>query len=439
MSGPKVVRIVTREEILGICYGQLARLDAVLAEWTRIGRRCDCIDEEAIATSVKRRNALAALIAADRFVDLQKQAPIEEEFLRNDMQARLTKVATEQAAARSRARRERDAAASLLRTLRASGRPLEHNLEAGLECGDSQAIKAGFELLADNSARPAAAVDLAARLREDGAGLSFADWLAWQPATISDPAAHRIEVRLDELTPFTDPDTILMWRARLQEAGRAPPVRLGLLLDALEVETSRFLTEARRRAGLLLDLRLLLAEAEAAGMAADLSGEDLEALETGAVELRLAETRAALDVHRATKATASRRAAVLEGLTGLGYEVIEGMSTTLARDGRLVLRSAARPDYGVEVSAAAGAERMQMRAVALEMDGRGPDPARDRDAETIWCGDVSKLQEKLTGSGSGLRIEKALPVGATPLKRVAVESTRIAKAEPFALRERRLH
>jgi hypothetical protein len=54
-----------------------------------------------------------------------------------------------------------------------------------------------------------------------------------------------------------------------------------------------------------------LAEAEAAGMAADLSRDDLEALGTCAAEVRLAQTRAALDVHRAAKATTARRAAVL--------------------------------------------------------------------------------------------------------------------------------
>jgi hypothetical protein len=230
----------------------------------------------------------------------------------------------------------------------------------------------------------------------------------------------------------------LRWSARLEEAGIAPTARRALLLDALEVETSRFLTEARRRARVLSDLRLLLAEAEAAGMAANLSRDDIEALGTGAAEIRLAQTRAALDVHRAAKATTARRAAVLEGLIGLGYEVTEGMSTTFVKDGRLVLRSAARRDYGVEISAAAGSERMQMRAVALEVGGRGPDPGRDLDAETIWCGDVSKLQEKLATTGSGLRIEKALPLGATPLKRVAVTGTRTVDAEAPVLRERSL-
>ncbi|MGE8334829.1 hypothetical protein, partial [Pseudomonas laurylsulfatiphila] len=33
MSGPKVVRIVTREEILAICDGHLQRLELALARW----------------------------------------------------------------------------------------------------------------------------------------------------------------------------------------------------------------------------------------------------------------------------------------------------------------------------------------------------------------------------------------------------------------------
>jgi hypothetical protein len=81
--------------------------------------------------------------------------------------------------------------------------------------------------------------------------------------------------------------------------------------------------------------------------------------------------------------------------------------------------SASRPSYGVEVSAAG--ERMQMRPVAFQAGGVGPDPSRDVDAETIWCGDVSALQARLGDAGGGLVIERALPVGATPLKRIAVE------------------
>jgi hypothetical protein len=437
MSGPKVVHIVTREEILDICRGQLARVDAALAEWMRIGCRHACVDQEAVTAVSNRRDALAALIAADRFVDLQKQAPNEEAFLRDDIQTRLAKVAAQQSAARMRARREHNAAETLLRTLRDSGRQLNKDLESGLKCGDPQAISAGFALLADKADSPAAARDLADRLR-NGDRLTFSEWLARQPASSDDLAMERIEARLEELSLAMDPDTISRWRGRLDEADAARPARRALLLDGLEVETGRALTEARRRNQLLSDLRLIVAEAEAAGLTVDDSDAHSETISAAMLEDRLARIRAALEAHRATKAASSRREAVLKGLASLGYEVTEGMSMFLAKEGRLVVRSATRPDYGVEVSGAAGGERMQMRAVAFEVAGSGPDPARDCDAETIWCGDVSKLKERIATIGGGLKIEKALPVGATRLKRVAVEGTRRCEIELPAPRERSL-
>lgn len=435
MSGPKVVRIVTREEILEICHGMLVRVDAALAEWTRVGRRNDCIDDDALAAANRRRDALAALIAADRFMDLQKQAPIEEAFLRDDVQVRLAKVAAEQAAARSRDRREREAAATLLRTLRSRGAALAPDLERGLERGDAAALAEGFKMLAQRTADPTASRSLADRLRGDEAPASFADWLAAQPAVVADPAVTRIEARIAELRPYVDEATSAAWGARLDEALDAGPARRGLLLDGLDVATGRELTEARARAAAAMDLELLAAELVAAGLDATALAVGNEALDVTAIASRIAEGRAALEKHRQARASAARRTAVLEGLNGLGYEVTEGMRTTWPQDGRLVVRSASRPDYGVEVSAAG--ERMQMRPVAFDAGGVGPDPARDRDAETIWCGDVSALQETLGDAGGGLVIEKALPIGATPLKRIAITAAEAAAtAAAPVLRER---
>lgn len=435
MSGPKVVRIVTREEIIEICHGMLARVDAALAEWTRIGQRNDCIDDEALVAGKRRRDALAAQIAADRFMNLQKQAPIEEAFLRDDIQVRLAKVAAEQAAARSRGRREREAAASLLRTLQSRGDPLDPDLKRGLEQGDAAAVANGFKMLAQRSASPTASRKLAGRLRGDEAPASFIDWLAARPATDADPAVTRIETRIAELRPYVDEATSTAWGARLDQALDAEPARRGLLLDGLDVATGRELTGARARAAAAMDLELVAAELAAAGLDVKTLTTGREALDATAIASRIGEGRAALDAHRQARASAARRAAILEGLTGLGYEVTEGMRTTWARDGRLVVRSASRPDYGVEVSAAG--ERMQMRPVAFDAGGVGPDPSRDRDAETIWCGDVSVLQESLGDAGSGLVIEKALPIGATPLKRIAVtEGEAAAAAAAPVLRER---
>lgn len=435
MSGPKVVRIVTREEILEICHGMLARVDAALGEWTRVGRRNDCIDDEALIAAKRRRAALAALIAADRFMDLQKQAPIEEAFLRDDVQVRLAKVAAAQAAARSRGRREREAAASLLRTLQSRGDPLDPDLQRGLEQGDAAALADGFKMLAQRSASPTASGTLAGRLRGDDAPASFTDWLAARPAADADPAIARIETRIAELRPYVDEATSAVWSARLDQALDAEPARRGLLLDGLNVATGRELTGVRARAAAALELELVAAELAAAGLDANTLTIGREALDVTAIASRISETRAALEAHRQARASAARRTAILEGLTSLGYEVTEGMWTTWAQDGRLVVRSASRPDYGVEVSAAG--ERMQMRPVAFDAGGSGPDPSRDRDAETIWCGDVSALQESLGDAGGGLVIEKALPIGATPLKRIAVTAGEVAAASAApVLRER---
>src|SRR6478752_7576001 len=105
MSGPKVVRIVTREEILATCYGQLARLDAALDEWIRVGQRNECVDDSEVSAAKARREKLADLIGKDAFLAFQKEAPLEIAFLASDLQVRLAKAAEVVAAARASARR----------------------------------------------------------------------------------------------------------------------------------------------------------------------------------------------------------------------------------------------------------------------------------------------------------------------------------------------
>ncbi|ETI64279.1 hypothetical protein C100_08055 [Sphingobium sp. C100] len=435
MSGPKVVRIVTREEILELCRGQLARVDSALAEWTRIGRRNDCIDDEAIAAAQSRRDALASLIASDRFIDLQKQAPIEEAFLRDDLQRRLAKVASAQADARSRERREHEAAKALLKALRKDAVPLDTELVAGLERGDSAATARGL-LLLGGKGEPQSDASLAAKLREGVATPSFAEWASAQPAPAQEPAFDRIARRIAEIAQIADRTEESAWRTRLSEAVDAPPNRRHLILDALEVETGRALTEARRHAAALSEFHATLAEADIAGLDTAHWQAEIETLAAEQVQARQAEMASAIRARQTAKAVQARRAAVLEGLSGLGYEVSEGMSTAWAAEGRLVLRSAARPDYGVELS---GADRFQMRPVAFDINGHGPEPSRDRDAETIWCGDVTGLEKRLAKLGDGLHIEKALAIGAVPLKRIEMSGPDGgAAAEAPVLRERTL-
>ena len=48
---------------------------------------------------------------------------------------------------------------------------------------------------------------------------------------------------------------------------------------------------------------------------------------------------------------------------------------------------------------------------------RPADSRRDRDMETIWCSEFSRLQELLAASGSEMVIERAVEAGVRPVKR----------------------
>jgi hypothetical protein len=72
------------------------------------------------------------------------------------------------------------------------------------------------------------------------------------------------------------------------------------------------------------------------------------------------------------------------------------------------------------VLAPEGANRLQVKVVAIAGSGISRDPVRDRDAEMLWCSDFSRLQELLRQDGTDLVVEKALGVGAVPLSEVSL-------------------
>ena len=70
---------------------------------------------------------------------------------------------------------------------------------------------------------------------------------------------------------------------------------------------------------------------------------------------------------------------------------------------------------GVEIAGGAAGERLQLRPVRFAPAGSTGDASKDRDIETIWCGDFDKLRDGLGTLDADLAVERALPVGATPV------------------------
>jgi hypothetical protein len=207
--------------------------------------------------------------------------------------------------------------------------------------------------------------------------------------------------------------------------GRTP-----LLIDSLVHDVQTTLKAARSRQDLLGQLAELDAElrqysvAEVQLLSARIAAASVERDADVAREL-VAELSAWLETQRRAAATVARREAMLKGLSELGYAVNEGLETLWAQDGKVVLRKAASPDYGVEV-AGGQAGKMQVRVVGYGVPGEARDSVRDRDMETIWCGDLGKLQASLADGGSDLVIEKALAVGATPVKVITGDARQIS-------------
>jgi hypothetical protein len=412
MSGPKVVRIVTREEILAICEAHIARVEAAISEWIRIGRRNDCTTEDEEAAATRKIATFRGLLAANRFGDLQKKAPAEIAFLHEDMQRRLANVADAEAAARSAERRRTEAQSALFERMASAGLTINEELRDLIASGDQRAFSKAVHMLSSKSADELHKdqAGLASRYREDET--QDLDGLLDAISRERSPRIRKLDLMLVSLSLETE---VLSddFNRRLLNATSASDDRQTLLLDSLELDLAKAVAASRTQAALVREYRLSIAELASFETDAAQSFDALGATDAGLDEIRLA-----IEHARAGQAATARRSALLRNLACLGYEATEGLETAWVEDGRVVLRKPAQPGYGVEVSGDGAAGRVQMRVVAFDGETKA-DAARDRDAETLWCGDIAELESRFAKAGGGLEIERALPIGAVPVKRVA--------------------
>jgi hypothetical protein len=424
MSGPKVFRIVTREEIIAICRRNLARLDAAVVGWMTACERCGSIDQSDIERVSARREQLRSLLDNDRFGDLQKQVPAEIFFLRADAERRIERAAAAEAKAKQDLRRTRNTARAVLNALDKGGRALPSELRSALQSSSVTALQTAlteaFALISanDGSTGPSERrTEIAARLGAGEQRLTFHEWLAKQPVE-EHQTIVRIDSHLAELAALGSDANSFSARAAAIE--QEPPGRQALLADSLLVDLATAVKRARERARTRSELRERSAElATMSSVHASALRQEIDDILTDRTSVGEAEllhmANVLIEIEVRAAAAASRRSAILQGLAGLGYEVSEGMATAWVEKGRVVLRKTANPGYGVELAGDSQNERLQVRTIAFGIPGSPRDAVRERDVETIWCDELDRLKTLLARSGGSLEIEKALPVG-TPLK-----------------------
>ncbi|WP_157538804.1 hypothetical protein [Hydrogenophaga flava] len=420
MSGPKVVRVVTREELVAAGESLLHRLDEALSEWERT-----CAALGVSPTDQKsckdRRDELEKMLRADKFGEFGQAAVAEIDFLESDASRRRERAAQARAQERARLVSGRELASVLLRqvTNDAPERPALELAAAGeltLKELDAVLARARLSMFRPTTTQLSATQQtLAARLA--GSESSMVDFEEWREKLVGGASrleallAHISELELlGEASRADELHKEVLTAAAIEDDGLR-----GMRLDSMVVALKKAKDDVVARERLRRQVALVAAELERFNEAAEVIAVMRAAAAAPASDLRrvLEVAEEQLREFQQAQVAAARRKAVLDGLQQLGYQVHEQLSTITSKGGRLVVSNPATAGYGVEIAAGAGLERLQVRAVAFDMNR---DAAGDIPAEQRWCDDFGALSGVLKAMGSSLIVEKALGVGAVPMK-----------------------
>lgn len=438
MSGPKVVRVLTREEREAIARGQLAEVDEAAAVLLRVASRHSEVNCPLAQSLAERRASLEPLLGHGRWTELQQRAATTVGILNAECDRIRREAVVLAQAARSRRRRISDAARTLLAALERAGQPssaaLSDVVEHALSADDASldvmerilgAARSSLTAAGHYSARSLEQNDLARRLESGLEGTSLADWLAQQPSSEPDV---RLDKLLGEIEATCEPSESARFLQRAETAAKEnEPGRRALLTDSLMIDLAAHRAAARQNEALLEKLRSARAALAALGDCLQarpvlaMIDERCRAHDTKDVPELLRAAGAVVTQETKVRAAASRRRAVLAGLASLGYTVHESMATALARDGRVIVRQPAESDYGVEIAVPAVGSSVQLRIVGSARPQRPRDRTRDKAAETAWCKEFEKMKARIDEQGSEVLIERALKPGEQPLKSVAFD------------------
>lgn len=140
MSGPKAVRVVSREERIARCNTLLAQLDAQVADWLRVGHRLGILSDEDRTGTNEKVSLIRDLLAADRFDQVERQTPVVVEFLKRQLNEKVTKHAETKRRDKTVRRRMAIAAEQMLSMADAAGQDLDAAIRNRLESAAAGSI-----------------------------------------------------------------------------------------------------------------------------------------------------------------------------------------------------------------------------------------------------------------------------------------------------------
>jgi hypothetical protein len=442
MSGPKVIRVRTRQERIDTCRLAIAAVDHALAERLRFMDRHMIPADESCTHFAARRDELLKQLEDDQFAVVERSADALTRAIRSDLHNQVAMQAAREAQERRRKRSVRFGAEALLARCRESAaelppecaRILEEAAAGGaledalVQKALSQASSALTSIAMTSTKASDRQQHLASALSDPAQSRSpnDADYVKAAEAALADPRFEKLAAQLVELDglghaaadEFQHRLDLALKADRDGELGKRD-----LLIGSLELEVAPALKLARLGGELQYAISAVAAAAEATGdttVCRDDLASAHAAVEQGDFTLanshleRAKAQRAAASLVRAAQAS---RAAILEGLKELGYEVREGMTTHWAENKQVVVRHAAKPGIALELAGTLDGGRLQARMVALS--GSTRNPHADKQVEEKWCGELDLLRQYVAKMGGDITIERAVAAGTVPLKAVA--------------------
>lgn len=425
MSGPKVVRVISREERVAAGEALLARLDTAIVQWRReCAGNITAADEQ--LTNV-RRDALEAILRNDRFIEFNQDVANEIGYLEVDAVKRKEKVAEAKVQALARFANGIELARTLLKNQTSLTKQVQSELikvttgELTLFEIDSvlSKVKQSMFNQVDHKIAPDKII-LASRLSEDLVDQTLEQWKIG--TTRLDERFVEAFTQISHIELIGDVETAKALSTQLSQIQSLDDDAFrDMRLDTFILNLRKAKESGNIKAKLLRTAELLAAELASFDPASNtcvalkkLSWAD----SLDKIRVLILEGEAEFDEVRATNAASSRRRAVLNGLKSLGYELHESISTATTASGRLIVRGPSDNGYGVEVVGDTGLGKVQVRSVAFSASRNA---TLDITEEKRWCDDFGKLQTILRAEGSEIIIEKALGIGTTPVKVIEVD------------------
>lgn len=461
MSGPKVVSIVTKQEIMANCRERINALRDVIDQWRKFATKHDslALKEEKIVE--EEFQSIIRMFKQEQFDAVQSRCAVKMTLIQDDMVRIRNEAIARAEQERSIRRRLQYSAETLIKTFEDAGRQIPEELSSiassvlVVDQSDLDSISSNLSRIltqfsigaAENKNITPLQMKLSKQLAEDEHLQTLAEWKMQYNRDVKVVDADRkLDKLLAEIEVIDNESIAKTFIDRVASIAKEPLAsHKSLLTDALIFDLTAFLNKQKENDQAIASMREVH---NALRILTTKQAKDIEmqlAHAIAACDVKLGDSlkekaSALLKTEAKILASTSRREAILKGLSELGYEVRENMATAWAENGRIVVKKPNEKDYGIELGTAQDVERVQVQLVSIERSNDVRNVSQDLDRETIWCSEFSRLELLLKKAGTALHIEKALPVGAKPLKRVkesmvSVARERRAKSSSSKLRQ----